>query len=155
MFHKEVERVIERLEEQFERELREYEANFRRKYKRRHQRGESLLFEFEFDNIKILQPMDVTKKIGAFTGTLVFKDAEGDVLDISKVSGLTLVADDATVGNVTLDPATGKFSGSGIAVGKLTLTASLTNDAGNVITGTSSITFAGDTTVTSVDVNID
>lgn len=99
--------------------------------------------------------MNIKKIIGAFTGALIFKDAEGDTLDISKITNLSLAAGDATIGTVTLDPATGKFSGSGLKAGDLVLTATGTNDAGNIVTGTSTITFAADTTVTEIDVNVD
>lgn len=99
--------------------------------------------------------MNVKKVIGAFSGTLVFKDAEGDPLDISKVTGLSLSVSDSAIGTITLDPTTGKFSGSGLAAGDLVLTATAINDVGNTVTGTSTITFAADTTVTEIDVNID
>lgn len=155
MFPHEHERSIERLEKEFEREILEFEQLFRRKYRRRHGGGEKLLFEFEFNNVKILQPMNVTKRIGAFTGSLVFKDAEGDILDISKGTNLSLAVNDSTIGNATLDTTTGKFSGSGLIAGDLILTASVTNDAGNVVTGTTTITFSADTTITEVDVNVD
>lgn len=103
--------------------------------------------------------MNISKKIGAFSGSLVFKDAEGDALDISKVINLSLTADNSAVGNVALDTnpdgsLASTFKGNGIAAGVLTLTAKATNDAGAVITGTSQITFAADTTVTEIDVNI-
>lgn len=98
--------------------------------------------------------MSVKKLIGAVSGSLSFPNAEGGAVDISKVTGLTLVADNAAIGNVTLDPATGKFTGNGIAAGDLTLTANAVNDAGAPITGTLVITFAADTTATSIAINL-
>lgn len=120
---------------------------------------DKILFEFQFSNIKVLQPMDVTKVIGAFSGALVLKDAEGDALAISDVKNLTLVADNAAIGEVALTPDAGgnptlNFAGKGLAAGKLTLTASCVNDAGATITGVSTITFHADTTVTELDVNV-
>lgn len=94
------------------------------------------------------------KVIGSFSGTLVFKNAEGEVLDISKVTGLSLSVNDTTIGTVTLDPATGNFSGTGLAAGDLIITANATNDAGAVVTGQATITFAADTTVIEIDVNV-
>lgn len=154
-----IERLLIAAERAFFHELRIIEEilghphpRYRHFHPREH--GE-ILFEFTFSNLQILQPMQVTKVIGAFSGSLVFKDAEGDSLDISNIKGLTLSGSDDTVGTVTLDPSTGKFTGSGLKAGDLVLTASGTNDAGNQVSGTSTISFHADTTVTGIDVNID
>jgi len=155
-----IERMMIEAEIIFERELRIVEELLCRPHPRhRHHRynrhhGE-LLFVFTFSNIKIVQPMQVTKVIGAFTGFLVFRDAEGDALDISNIKDLTLTGSDDSIGTVTLDPATGKFSGTGLKVGDLGLTASGTNDAGKQVSGSSTISFHADTTVIGIDVNID
>jgi hypothetical protein len=157
MHKSEIERIMQAAERAFDQELEIVEELLghphpRHRHHQRHGR-EQLLFLYTFSNIQILEPMNVTKKIGAFTGVLVFKDAEGDALDISKAQNLTLVADNAAVGNVSLNP-DGTFTGNGVAAGTLTLTAQLTNDAGAVITGTSTIAFSADTTITEVDVNV-
>lgn len=159
MFLEDWEPAVRRREELFEEELAELLHKFpHHRFHRKHD-SNKILFLFTFSNIQILSPMNISKKIGAFTGQLVFKDAEGDILDFSKGINLSLVADNAAVGNValTLDAngnPTAAFTGNGIAAGVLTLTASVTNDTGAVITGTSTITFAADTTITEVDVNV-
>lgn len=146
---------VRRLEEQFERELTELLHKFpHHPYRRRHGHRDTILFEFHFFNVSILQPVSMKKVIGSFSGTLVFKNAEGEVLDISKVTGLSLSVNDTTIGTVTLDPATGNFSGTGLAAGDLIITANATNDAGAVVTGQATITFAADTTVIEIDVNV-
>lgn len=154
-----IERILVAAEHIFLHELRIVEEmlgyphpRYRHWHPREH--GE-ILFEFTFSNIQILQPMQLTKVIGPFSGSLIFKDAEGDSLDISNIKDLTLTGSDDSVGTVTLDPATGKFAGAGLTAGDLVLTATGTNDAGNPVTGTSTISFHADTTVVEIDVNVD
>lgn len=115
----------------------------------------TILFVFQFNNTQIVQPMSVKKLIGAFSGSLAFKNAEGEVQDISAVTGLSITGSDDTVSPVTADLSTGKFSGSALKAGILTVTATATNDAGNSVTGSTDIEFHADTTVTEIDVNVD
>jgi hypothetical protein len=143
-----------RLEEQFERELKELLHHFPHHRYHRHHERDVILFEFQFCNASILQPQFMKKLIGPFSGKLVFKNAEGQVLDISNVTGFVLVVNDETIGNVALNP-DGTFSGNGIAAGDLVITANATNDAGAVVTGQATIGFHADTTVTEIDVNVD
>lgn len=163
MHKSEPERIMRAAEEAFDHELAIVEEILghphpRHRHHRQCGRGE-ILFQFNFLKLQILQPMGLKKLIGAFAGVLVFKNAEGGVLDISKVTNLAMTAGDATIGNValTLDAngnPTGAFTGSGIAAGDLVLTATCTNDQNEQETGTTTITFAADTTVTEVDVNV-
>jgi hypothetical protein len=139
--------------EELQKQLKAALSNYRHHYPKdvRH-----VLFEYSLCKSKFLQPMDVKKLTGStFTGKLVFKNAEGGIVGIDKVTNLTLVGSDDTIGTVTLNGTDGTYSGQGIKAGTLTLTASLTNDAGQTITGSSTITFADDTTVVSVDVVVD
>lgn len=98
--------------------------------------------------------MEVKKVIGPFSGSLVFKNAEGQVQPFSGLTGVVLSVNDETIGTATLNP-DGTFKGTGLTAGDLILTANGTNDAGAVITGQSTISFHADTTVTEIDVNID
>jgi len=160
MFFHEIERVVRWAEEVFERELAHLLRLFpHHRYHRRHER-DKILFEFHFNNITILQPLSMKKVIGPLTGRLVFKNAEGEILDISNVTGLTLSVNDETIGNAALvvdenGIMTGAISGNGIAAGDLVITANATNDAGNPVSGTATISFHADTTVTEIDVLVD
>lgn len=164
MHPNDIERIMRQAEEAFERELRIVEeilghSHPRHKHHRFGGHGE-LLFLFTFSNLQILEPMALKKVIGLFTGKLVFKNAEGQVQPVTGLVGVALTVNDDTIGNValTLNPdgtPDGTFSGNGVAPGDLVITAAGTNDAGNPVTGTNTITFAADTTVTDIDVNID
>lgn len=135
----------------------------RRRHHHRHHphQTDTILFEYLFPNLSILQPMGIAKNNGPFDGALVFKNAAGDVIPISGVTNPALViAENAATtgtGSVTLNP-DGTFSGTG-ADGDLVLVATATNDKGDTITGTNTITFTAvivppDTTATSIDVNV-
>lgn len=160
MFIEDRERDVRRLEEQFERELEELSHQFpHHRYHRKHDNNK-ILFLFTFSNLQILAPMSLKKVIGAFSGTLVFKNVEGQVRPITGLTGLVLSVNDATIGNAALalddsgNP-TGAYSGNGIALGDLVITATGLNDAGKQETGSTTITFVADTTVTEIDVLVD
>lgn len=114
----------------------------------------SILFVFQFYNIQILQPMSVKKLIGAFSGSLVFKNAEGQVQPISAVTGLAITGSDDSNSPVTSDLTAGTFGGTATKAGTITVTATAVNDAGNTVTGSVDIEFHADTTVTEIDVNV-
>ena len=111
-------------------------------------------FEFHFNNLSILQPMQVSKVIGPFTGKLVFKNAEGQEQPFSGLTNVALTGSDPAIGTVSLNP-DGTFAGTGLAAGDFVLTVTGTNDAGNQVTGSSTISFHADTTVTSAEPVID
>lgn len=164
MFLHNIEKMVEEAERFFFREMdiakemlgvhHERDPRKHHHHKHHHPRG-TILFEYLFLHIQILQPMQFTKDNGPFDGALVFKNAAGEVVDISKVTSPALSASGA--GSVSLNP-DGTFSGSG-ADGDLVLAATAVNDKGESITGTSTITFVPpvvvpDTTAKSVDVNV-
>lgn len=120
---------------------------------------DTILFEYLFPNLSILQPMVIAKNNGAFDGALVFKNVSGEVIPISGVTNPALAVDPSSTGtgsvNLNQD---GTFSGTG-ADGDVVLVATALNDKGESITGTSTITFTAvvvppDTTAVSVDVNV-
>jgi hypothetical protein len=157
---------LRRKEEEMLRELRiifEVFPSYRQYHRTRHQhhrdQKNTILFEYLFPNLSILQPMGIAKNNGAFDGALVFKNAAGNVIPISGVNGATLEVDPTSTGtgSVTLNP-DGTFSGTG-ADGDIVLVASAINDKGTSITGTNTITFTAvipvpDTTAVSIDVNV-
>lgn len=138
---------------------RHHERDPRRHHKHHHhphdENNGSILFVFQFNNTQILQPMSVKKLIGAFSGSLVFKNAEQEVQPISAVTGLAVSGSDDSNSPVASDLTAGTFSGTATKAGTITVTATATNDAGNQVTGSVDIEFHADTTVTEIDVNVD
>lgn len=173
MFRHDIDRAVKNAKAIFLRELDiaieflgfPHPEDTRHQYPRRHHhhndkhKVSTILFEYLFPNLSILQPMGIAKNNGAFDGALVFKNAKGDVIPISGVTNPALVVDPSSTGtgSVTLNP-DGTFSGTG-ADGDVVLVATAVNDKGESITGTSTITFTAvvvtpDTTATSIDVNV-